>query len=210
MSTKHLPATGQSSQSEQIQSNPQPSNGHSTAGKSLIPGHSVPSPTDYAALLTQLARKERDLQILAHRLAARETELAEIKASRGWRWLGHFWHLRNEIVLPAFRPFLRWLGKDAHQPISTVALDQALLPEEQVSANFLPGIHSKPNAFDVLCFPIIEWDFRFQRPQQLMTQFAAAGTGCFIFPISFAAWTRRTKSRKKRPTFTKSRSAERS
>lgn len=185
MSTKHLPATGQSSQSEQIQSNSQPSNGHSTAGKSLIPDHSAPSPTDYAALLTQLARKERDLQILAHRLAARETELAEIKASRGWRWLGHFWHLRNEIVLPAFRPFLRWLGKGAPQPVSNVALDQALLPEEQVSANFLPGIHSKPNAFDVLCFPIIEWDFRFQRPQQLMTQFAAAGHRVFYLSHQF-------------------------
>jgi glycosyltransferase involved in cell wall biosynthesis len=29
--------------------------------------------------------------------------------------------------------------------------------------------------FNVVCFPIVNWDYRFQRPQQLMAQFAAAG-----------------------------------
>ncbi|MBS1787992.1 MAG: glycosyltransferase [Acidobacteria bacterium] len=185
MSTKHLPETGQSSQPEGIQSNLQPSNGHTTAAKHLTPGHAAPPPTDYAALLTQLARQERDLQILAHRLAARETELAEIKASRGWRWLGHFWYLRNEIILPALRPFLRLLGKTP-QTVPNAATDPALLlPEKQTSTNLLPGVTSKPNAFDVICFPIIEWDFRFQRPQQLMTQFAAAGHRVFYLSHKF-------------------------
>lgn len=32
-----------------------------------------------------------------------------------------------------------------------------------------------PAAYAVICLPIIEWSFRFQRPQQLMRRFAAAG-----------------------------------
>ena len=185
MSTNHLPATGQSNQAEKTQSKSQPPNGTLSAGRTLTSNSPTSASPDYAALLAQLARKERDLQILAHRLAARETELAEIKSSRGWRWLGHFWHFRNEVVWPAMRPFLRLLGK-APQPVSQAVEDQGLLPpEERTLANFLPGVTSKPKAFDVICFPIIDWDFRFQRPQQLMTQFAAAGHRVFYISHKF-------------------------
>ena len=38
---------------------------------------------------------------------------------------------------------------------------------------------------DVLCLPIIDWDFRFQRPQQLMSRFAAAGHRVFYVSIVF-------------------------
>jgi glycosyltransferase involved in cell wall biosynthesis len=41
-----------------------------------------------------------------------------------------------------------------------------------------------PTNADVLCFPIIEWDLRFQRPQQLMVQFGRAGHRVFyIDPV---------------------------
>lgn len=38
---------------------------------------------------------------------------------------------------------------------------------------------------DIICFPIIEWDFRFQRPQQLMSRFAAAGHRVFYISQNF-------------------------
>ena len=38
---------------------------------------------------------------------------------------------------------------------------------------------------DILCFPIIDWDFRFQRPQQLMSRFAAAGHRVFYVSNQF-------------------------
>jgi glycosyltransferase involved in cell wall biosynthesis len=38
---------------------------------------------------------------------------------------------------------------------------------------------------DVLCLPIIDWDFRFQRPQQLLSQFAEAGHRVFYVSIEF-------------------------
>ena len=35
--------------------------------------------------------------------------------------------------------------------------------------------------YDVVCFPIIDWSFRWQRPQQLLSQFADAGHRVFVF-----------------------------
>jgi len=42
------------------------------------------------------------------------------------------------------------------------------------------------NRFDVVCLPIIDWNFRFQRPQQLMCRFADAGHRVFYV----APWIR--------------------
>jgi hypothetical protein len=41
-----------------------------------------------------------------------------------------------------------------------------------------------PTNYDVICFPIIEWDHRFQRPQQLMTLFAMKGIA-YSFALNF-------------------------
>lgn len=40
---------------------------------------------------------------------------------------------------------------------------------------------------DILCFPVINWDYRFQRPQQLMRQFAAAGHRVFYLSHEWRA-----------------------
>ncbi|AFS83512.1 glycosyltransferase [Candidatus Nitrosopumilus sediminis] len=37
---------------------------------------------------------------------------------------------------------------------------------------------------DILCFPIINWDFRYQRPQHLMSRFAKAGHRVFYFTVN--------------------------
>lgn len=37
---------------------------------------------------------------------------------------------------------------------------------------------------DIICFSIVDWSFRFQRPQQLMTQFAANGHRVFYISLS--------------------------
>lgn len=48
---------------------------------------------------------------------------------------------------------------------------------------------------DVICFSIIDWSFRFQRPQQLMSQFAANGHRVFYLSVS------KFRSRYARPKF---------
>ncbi len=44
---------------------------------------------------------------------------------------------------------------------------------------------------DVICLPIIDWNYRFQRPQQLMTQFARHGHRVFYVATTFQRDTRR-------------------
>ncbi|HYO98978.1 MAG TPA: glycosyltransferase [Pyrinomonadaceae bacterium] len=41
------------------------------------------------------------------------------------------------------------------------------------------------SAYDVICFPIIDWDFRFQRPQQIMSRFAATDHRVFYISQKF-------------------------
>jgi glycosyltransferase involved in cell wall biosynthesis len=86
-------------------------------------------------------------------LEARESELQAIRGSRTWRWLN---------ALRAFK--YRWV-------------DRLLLRLPAPSLNSKVG--SDPtllfNVPDVVCLSIIDWDFRFQRPQQLMSQFANDG-----------------------------------
>ena len=47
----------------------------------------------------------------------------------------------------------------------------------------------KSTTYDVVCFPIIDWNFRFQRPQQLTTQFAQDGHRCYYFQTKFGTPT---------------------
>ncbi|HKQ73821.1 MAG TPA: glycosyltransferase [Blastocatellia bacterium] len=54
------------------------------------------------------------------------------------------------------------------------------LPESEVEAILNRPVEKIQTAKpDVICFSIVDWSFRFQRPQQLMSQFAAAGHRVF-------------------------------
>src|SRR5262249_28291651 len=43
---------------------------------------------------------------------------------------------------------------------------------------------ARPTRYDVVCFSIIEWDFRWQRPQQIMSRFAERGHRVFYLSPS--------------------------
>jgi GT2 family glycosyltransferase len=45
------------------------------------------------------------------------------------------------------------------------------------------AVLAEQSRYDVLCFPIIDWTFRFQRPQQLMRRYAAAGHRVFYLDL---------------------------
>ena len=48
------------------------------------------------------------------------------------------------------------------------------------------AIHiSSPAGYDVICFPIIEWEHRYQRPQQLASKFAEHGHRVFYLSLAF-------------------------
>lgn len=47
-----------------------------------------------------------------------------------------------------------------------------------------PAVVPEPRRHDVICLSIIDWEFRFQRPQQIMAQFAAHGHRVFYMSSS--------------------------
>ncbi len=59
------------------------------------------------------------------------------------------------------------------------------LPEEKLPAILSHNLPAKPlKQADVICFSIIDWEFRYQRPQQIMSQFAAQGHRVFYISTS--------------------------
>ena len=113
------------------------------------------------------AESERTRKIVA-------AELDEIKRSRGWRFLVGYGRIKHRYLLPALSLF-RNNNESSRQGGSRedalpITVESKLESQQAIEIN---------KGYDIICFPIIEWDFRFQRPQQLMMQFARAGHRVF-------------------------------
>ena len=107
----------------------------------------------------------------------------------------HF--VRNRFGLLTLRDWLhaRWTPAPPgiHNPIETFPdgdFYESLtllphLPSAEVNAILNQPHSSAPRRKpDIICFSIIDWSFRFQRPQQLMLQFAAHGHRVFYLNVS--------------------------
>lgn len=160
-----------------------------------------------AALNEQLSDKERIISSLSAQLAHSERELERITGTLGWRLLNSYGKIKYRYLLPVYR----LLGsatfrneartKKQVQPSSSIDKSRrntnSLLPQlaavgaQGLTAEAAPtaGKIKLPvsdfNTYDIVCFPIIEWDFRFQRPQQLMLRFASAGHRVFYLSQTF-------------------------
>src|SRR5688500_5305033 len=86
-----------------------------------------------------------------------------VKRVRNWRrkarWLG-----RWELVRFDLRAVKAWLVAKRRVGFSPPR-----------GGGLKPTLRSAQALPPIICLPIIEWDFRFQRPQQLMMRFANAG-----------------------------------
>lgn len=116
-------------------------------------------------------QRSRDVDVLRRRAEAAEAELAAIKRTPGWRLLHGYGVFKHHYLFPALRRLRRRAASANPSPGADGAPAAMPLP---------------PGTLDVVCFPIIDWDFRFQRPQQLMTRFAAAGHRVFYVEPRFA------------------------
>lgn len=118
-------------------------------------------------------------------------ELTSIQTSRLWRVAGIYWKVMEKLGL-ARKPHLR-LPSPAPALVPPEADGAAAtIPQTESSSvspfQLLPlAPVDRENAFDVLCLPIIDWDFRFQRPQQLASCFAEAGHRVFYVSQRFRA-----------------------
>ena len=116
----------------------------------------------------------------ARQLAGVQTELAVIHGSRYWQMLSRYWRMRGWLrrVLPHAlrRRVLAVLRVPARpQRAAEGAALQRMLPRVL------------PATYDVLCLPVIDWEFRVQRPQQLLRKFVAGGQRVFYAHTTFCS-----------------------
>jgi GT2 family glycosyltransferase len=112
--------------------------------------------------LERLEQVERELSDVKWELRAANQELERIRESRLWKAATLYWSVRRGL-----RRLVRPSEKSPEP-------DPLLARRPAETAPIVPT-----DRHDVVCFPIIDWHFRFQRPQQLMSQFAAAGHRVF-------------------------------
>ncbi|MEW5877089.1 MAG: glycosyltransferase [Acidobacteriota bacterium] len=129
-------------------------------------------------LVEQYGERQREVEKL-HQL------LKEITSSRWFRLASFYWRLigprkasgGTNPHIPAAPP-----DPSAGMPEAENANQVAALVPQQAPA---PVKGERGERFDLLCLPIIDWDFRFQRPQQLASQFANHGHRVFYLSQKF-------------------------
>jgi polysaccharide pyruvyl transferase CsaB len=102
------------------------------------------------------------------------------------RWTWGVYLLARPVARVIFpRAWRKHIGGWMHQHIGAPLNNAVMLPRDGVLSQ--PDIHpfGLPTAYDVICFPIIEWEHRFQRPQQLATRFAQHGHRVFYLHLTF-------------------------
>ena len=110
-------------------------------------------------------RLEAELRSTRLRLETKERELRDIHRSRAWQLVAALRSLKYKLVDPVLGAFgISWPRR---QHVAQPHLERRALSP------------STPGKYDVICLSTCDWDSRFQRPQQLMSQFAGFGHRVF-------------------------------
>ena len=155
-------------------------------------------------LENELDTCQKTIDALTRELTSRETQIRAILGSRAWRWICRYSRVKRGYLVPAYE-FLRSFysngkpsaKKKRRQRISTVIAPRAsrLEPQDEsivlLPAPRLGRVASIDTKFpavsraraDVICFSIVDWNFRYQRPQQIISQFAAHGHRVFYIRL---------------------------
>lgn len=123
-----------------------------------------------AELEGELARERERTHYAERRLATKEREVVEIHRSRAWGLVATLRSLKYRYLDPLLgRVGISWPRRPVTAPV---------VAQEEVAP-------ARAGLYDVLCFSTCDWDSRFQRPQQLMAQYAAAGHRVFYVSQQF-------------------------
>lgn len=121
-------------------------------------------------------------------------ELTALQSSRLWRIANVYWKLRRRLFgKPSPRPPATREESPAGSAGSPSPASLAARPDAPALPPGLPRVPS--SSYDVVVFSIIDWDFRFQRPQQIATQLGRHGHRVFYLsttttlPADGPAWT---------------------
>jgi len=150
------------------------------------------------ALTAEIASQAETIAALTRERDALGAELRGIHSSKLWRLGAAYWSVLRAVGLvkppPGPEPGVTALpATEGTAPLGVP--EPAAVPGPAVgavvdtAAETAPVVgsrgegdgHARPGgaAFDVVCFSIIEWDFRFQRPQQLTSRLADRGHRVF-------------------------------
>lgn len=161
-------------------------------------------------LTDRLRRRDLEVQVLTAELSETEAQLERITDSFGWRLLNRYGRIKHRYLLPIYR----WLhldrnrgdnssrlpkrtrrltlpgiaGDDSYKSIRIVP---ALRPDEAAAVLANTTELQAARRPDVICFSIIDWDFRYQRPQQIMSAFASEGHRVFYISTNKFSSSRR-------------------
>ncbi|MGB7924911.1 MAG: glycosyltransferase [Pyrinomonadaceae bacterium] len=159
----------------------------------------------------RLRTQQEIIEALSTELTTKERRLNAILNSRAWRWVSRYGRAKARYVEPAYEALRHPLrrrheeqgSEDGRRTGSRQThalavpkvrpsgdLDESLVLLPEPNAEQLCGVFTEPSSNtqrhrpDVICFSIIDWDFRYQRPQQLMSQFAAHGHRVFCIKLN--------------------------
>lgn len=93
--------------------------------------------------------------------------------------------IHQSFILRALHKYDKTIGK--YLPLRPKKYAQSsndFLPEKEQQLNLNESLKFDNTKKDILCFPIINWDFRIQRPQHLMSKFAKHGHRVFYFTVN--------------------------
>src|SRR5262245_28382565 len=148
-----------------------------------------------------LAEREATVMALTDELTTRDARINAILTCRAWRWSQRVSRVKQVLAppfsgvldrfyangkndravssdqtpaVPALRPPVLRPPEQALVLSSPAALREAARSEPQKRGHLRP---------DVVCFSIVDWSFRYQRPQQIMSQFAANGHRVFVIRL---------------------------
>ena len=124
----------------------------------------------------------RELELMECELHALRGQLREIHTSDAWAILRTISQLRHALAPHGTRRDrlvkrgVRGLRRLKKGVVSLSEPHRTLLPSvRRIRPGRLCIDTPAEGRYAVICLPMIEWPFRFQRPQQLMRQFAAEG-----------------------------------
>ena len=126
-------------------------------------------------------------------LAFREDELRGIKAGTGWALLQKLYAVRFAMFPRggSRERVAKWLLHQARRLTARPRTSDAIVPTGDALASGATVDPTKSHAltvkpgYTIVCLPILEWSFRFQRPQQLARRFARAGHDVLFAKHSF-------------------------
>lgn len=209
-----MKSLAQQNQNQQQASQPAPLTSESATDASL----NRDLQHDVLTLEKELAASHETIDALTSELTSKETQLSAILNSRAWRWVSRYGRIKRAYLAPTYEFFQRLFGngKPPHthqtdrystdalaasgvQSVAALNKSPILLPSprlEGLSAIALEPLCPTPlPRADVICFSIVDWNFRYQRPQQIISQFAANGHRVFYIRLD------RTLPAHERPRF---------